>query len=351
VAEKRDSHLGAPPSTVHRRYEEIDVLRGFACIWVALSHYLPYWNDHLGPTTVLIPEGWGVYAVKLFFVISGFVIFATVDRCKSVSEFAVLRFSRLYPTYWATLLLATFAGALLFGKSIWLGGLIVNMTMFQEFLRFPNLDNVYWSLTVELAFYLNLAWLMALGWHRYPRRVVFVWLLAAGLWASTSPVLPTPHRSLTAMLFALDFAPYFAFGILIYGATRRGWTRADLGLGILAFGTEFLMTGWLGLGIALFIVLIVVLAVGGKLPFLVSRPTLLLGWISYSLYLIHRNLGWDALAWLHARGVGPAVAVPLALTGAFAIATAVTYGIERPGIRWIRSVYKQFTSMPREAAG
>jgi peptidoglycan/LPS O-acetylase OafA/YrhL len=335
----RDPDRPTAAAGTRRRYIEIDVLRGLAAFWVVLSHYLPYWNKYLGPAPIIVPNSWGIYAVKLFFVVSGFVIFMTLERCATVTDFAVLRFSRLYPTYWATLGLVTVVSALAFGVGIWPGGLVVNATMFQEFLGFPNFDNVYWSLTVELAFYLNVAWLFALGLHRRSHAVVVGWLLLTCLWSLTPHLPGTDHRGLLAKLFAFDFAPYFALGITFFSASRQGWSRSHAGLVALALATEFLLTGWIGLGIAAGIALIFSLALWGRLPFLVSRVTVWLGAISYSLYLLHRNLGYLTLDWLHAHKWGPGAAVPVVILAALGLASAVTYGVERPAMRWIRRLH------------
>ena len=50
-----------------------------------------------------------------------------------------------------------------FGKPLWVGGYVVNLTMVQEFVGFRNLDLVFWSLTVELAFYVTMGLLFAAG--------------------------------------------------------------------------------------------------------------------------------------------------------------------------------------------
>ena len=139
------------PTVAPARLKEIDVLRGLAAIWVVLSHYQPHWALYLGPTFVLVPNLAGRYAVLLFFVISGFVIFMTLDRCKTVLDFAVLRFSRLYPAYWAALGISTVISIVLFGSTLWPGGVLTNATMFQEFFGFPNTDVVFWSLTVRFS--------------------------------------------------------------------------------------------------------------------------------------------------------------------------------------------------------
>jgi peptidoglycan/LPS O-acetylase OafA/YrhL len=329
----------ATKAAAPRRYDELDVLRGLAAFWVVLSHYLPHWDMYLGPAFIIVPQSWGINAVKLFFVISGFVIFMTLERCTTVSDFAVLRFSRLYPTYWATLIIATVLSTVLFGHKIWLHGLAANLTMFQEFLGYGNFDNVYWSLSVELAFYLNVAWLFALGLHRRTQLVVAAWLLLAWVWVLSGHHPQVDQRGWVAMLFALDYSPYFAMGIVFYAITRDGWSVPRASLIAFALGTELLLRGWSGLGIAFVVAFLFLLALHGHLKILVSRPTLWLGAISYSLYLIHRNLGYLTLDWLHASGIGPGLAVPAVIAMALTLATGVTYLVERPSIRWVRAFY------------
>jgi peptidoglycan/LPS O-acetylase OafA/YrhL len=332
-----DHSTGVPP----RRYEEIDVLRGFAALWVVLSHYFPHWNEHLGSAPVIVPNPWGFHAVELFFVISGFVIFLTLERCRSVTQFAVLRFSRLYPAYWATLTFATLVGVFVFGGEFWAGGFLTNATMVQEFLGYPDIDVIYWSLAVELAFYANAALLLGLGLHRYPQRVVAIWLACACVWSATLqvPGIERADRDWFARLFVLDHAPYFALGILFYSIVRQGLSASRLALIGFAIVTELLIDSPAGAGVAVLIAIIFALAISGRVKFLISRTTLWLGAISYSLYLIHRNLGYQVLDWMHAHGVAPLVAVPLTIAGALALATASTWLIEKPALTLVRTWY------------
>jgi peptidoglycan/LPS O-acetylase OafA/YrhL len=289
----------------------------------------------------------------LFFVISGFVIFMTLDRCRSVSEFAVLRFSRLYPTYWATLLLATLISVSIFGNKLWLGGMLANLTMFQEFLRYPHMDVVYWSLSLELAFYLNAAWLFALGWHRQPRLVVAIWLGVACVWALASPVVAPgqePVRDWLALLFALDFAPYFAIGVVFFDAMKHAWSPSRVGLIAFAVAAEFVIHGGSGLAVIAIILALFFAATHGYLRLLASKPMLWLGAISYSLYLIHRNLGYQLLDWMHAHGVGVGLAMPIAVLSALLLATLLTYCIERPALARLRSWYRRRTPVGQNPA-
>ena len=89
------------------------------------------------------------------------------------------------------------------------------------------------------------------------------------------------------------------------------------------------------------IVAIVALALQGKLRLLVSPVTLWLGAISYSLYLLHRNLGYGAMTWMHAHHVPPGIAIPTVAATILMLATAVTYGVERPAMEYLRKWYSR----------
>jgi peptidoglycan/LPS O-acetylase OafA/YrhL len=265
----------------------------------------------------------------------------TLERCESVLDFAAARFSRLYPAYWSTLIFAVAVNGIAFGTAIWPAALALNLTMFQEFVGFPNIDNVYWSLTVELAFYLNAAWLLALGLHRFRQTVALGWLLASCLWSLTLHDPLAEQRSVLSLLFALDFAPYFAMGIVFFDARQHGWSTRRVALIALAVFVEFLIGSWIGAGLAILIAGIVALAVAGMLKWLVNPITLWLGTISYTLYLVHRNIGYALLNWLHAQGIAAAPAIAIAVACALGLAAAFSYAIERPGLAYLRRVYRQ----------
>jgi peptidoglycan/LPS O-acetylase OafA/YrhL len=320
-----------------RRVDAIDVLRGLAAVTVVLSHYLPSRTVRMGAAVLLMPDAFGLYAVELFFVISGFVIFMTLERCESVGDFALLRFSRLYPAYWTALLVMTCVDALVLGGHVWVGGVLVNATMVQEFVGYPHLDDAYWSLSVELAFYVNVAWLLALGRHRRVGTIVSMWLALSCAWAVMVHDPEASHRDWIARLFALDYAPFFAMGVSFFDLTARGNRGLRALLIPAAIGTEFLISGWEGTAVASVIAGLFFLAVTGRLRFLTSRLTLWLGAISYSLYLIHRNLGLAAIGWMLSRQVPVSVAVAVTVLGALGLATLLTYGVERPALAWIRA--------------
>ena len=141
--------------TTGSRIEELDGLRGLAAIAVVLFHYTTRYSEIYGRETGLPFEfPYGNLGVELFFGISGFVIFMTLDRTRSLGDFVVSRVSRLYPAYWAAIILTT-AVVNLEGMTEFMRSpfeITVNFTMLQSFVGVRAVDGVYWTLAVELAF-------------------------------------------------------------------------------------------------------------------------------------------------------------------------------------------------------
>src|SRR5262245_36747926 len=135
-----------------RRIEAVDALRGICALAVVLYHYTIRYDALVGFSGVPNPafdldasvdlRHWGMFPVYVFFIISGFVISMTLSRVKTVSEFALARFSRIYPAYWVAVIVTTVAWQQrpLFPNDIGPAGLAANLTMLQEFFYVPHVD-------------------------------------------------------------------------------------------------------------------------------------------------------------------------------------------------------------------
>jgi peptidoglycan/LPS O-acetylase OafA/YrhL len=71
--------------------------------------------------------------VELFFIISGFVILMSLEKVKSLGEFALHRAARLYPAYWFSVAIA--GTAMLWLRQSDLVTIAINATMLQAFSR------------------------------------------------------------------------------------------------------------------------------------------------------------------------------------------------------------------------
>src|ERR1700749_2236917 len=98
----------------------------------------------------------GKSGVELFFVISGLVISMTILKTRSATDFAVKRFARLFPALFVcctlTFLFENNIGPDLFHTS--LPDYFMSLTLLADKLGFKFVDGVYWTLVVEIEFYI-----------------------------------------------------------------------------------------------------------------------------------------------------------------------------------------------------
>lgn len=327
------------------RFEELDGLRGIAALWVVVFHLTygatPWQHDlpgTLAPFTVNIE---GLLAVDLFFVISGFVICMTVERSRTVLDFAASRFARLFPVYWAAVVISTAVGVLLPlpQTPVTVGQGIVNLTMLQAYIGVHSVDHSYWSLAVELGFYGLMAAVLLAGERRRIETLGLAWVLAGFVSTHLLQYLGfvLPWRISTAL--ALPYASLFYAGILFYRirTDRFTWWRAGGVALCLALRIAFASPLTIAIECAIFATF--ALCVANKLPMLRARPLLFFGAISYSLYVVHQPLGYRLQLGFYALGAPPWLNLAASLGVLVAVATVLTYAVERPGTRLIRRAY------------
>jgi peptidoglycan/LPS O-acetylase OafA/YrhL len=149
----------------------LDALRGFAALCVVFDH---------GSTLLLRPVrdllyqwlNFGQYGVFVFFLVSGYIVPASLERKGSVRSFWVSRAFRLYPMYAVALILAAVAyktgyGTIDGAEHDPLSSVASWLLMLPNVLTGPNVPNVTWTLSYEMVFYLLLAALF--GWKIHAR--------------------------------------------------------------------------------------------------------------------------------------------------------------------------------------
>jgi peptidoglycan/LPS O-acetylase OafA/YrhL len=281
------------------RYAELDALRGLAALWVVLFHF----------SMARVQFNWfcnmGVSGVDLFFLISGFVIFMSIKHVSTGTEFVINRVSRLYPTYWAcvtfTFVLMVLINALHIHMNhtpvTKLDEYLGNLTMFQYYLGIPSLETTYWTLIIEMLFYILILFLFKLNLLKHINIIgsLINLLIIANYWLVTHNYLPNYNKYFPLVN---HFALFFA-GIIFFKLITK--TQAKLlGYGLILFClvTQIICYPFAGTDPGFisqhqYIVLLLiyftafVLFVNGWLKFIAQKPLVFLGKVSYALYLIH----------------------------------------------------------------
>jgi peptidoglycan/LPS O-acetylase OafA/YrhL len=334
-----------------QRLVEIDALRGVAALAVVLFHFTSRFAELFKPTSVpALSAPYGHYGVNLFFIISGFVIFMTLERTSKPMDFVVSRFSRLFPAYWVAIFL-TFSITHLLGlpgKLVDFPIAICNLAMIHGLFHIPHVDDVYWTLEVELLFYCGMFALYRLHLLNRIHHALLALLALKLLYFGLAQWFGIDLPFIVFRLMILKFIPWFALGIAIYQTTRPDgltswqWPTVTSVSAVFALTvTESLFVGTLAVVLAS----IVWFAASGKLKLLRLRPFVWLGSISYPLYLLHENIGWSIQLQLGAAGVDVNLILLAALIASLLLADAIARFVERPAMRWIRTQYRKRSSM------
>lgn len=217
-----------------------DLLRLLFAGTVCLVHaYELSGFQELGPVAGVLSSA---VAVKAFFVVSGFLIFMSYERSKSLASYASKRIRRIYPAYFTVVMLCAVGLVAVSSKNpgdyfsfAWIQYVIVNL-VFLNFLQ-PALPGVFdtnnlhavngalWTLKVEAMFYLAVPFLVYL-FRRYSHfsvltlvyalSVTYAWLLAtlaertgSGIYAELGRQLPGQLSYFLAGAFLYYFLPLF----------------------------------------------------------------------------------------------------------------------------------------------
>ncbi|HWZ14857.1 MAG TPA: acyltransferase [Mucilaginibacter sp.] len=279
------------------RLLELDCLRGIAAILVVIFHFTT------GRPNLHI-FNWGCMGVELFFMISGFVIFLTIEKTNNYKSFLLSRFARLYPAYWACVTLTTLSiisWSLMAKVPVIFPDLkdyLINLTMFQYYFKVKDIDGVYWTLIIELLFYLFIL-IVYLSKAILKIEIICFFLVLACLIYGTMirAFAPDVYGKLAEYFPIIVYFPLFAAGIVFYKIKFYKATLYRFFLVLLCLITQvFLFEGTgkivsvskIQYASAIFIFFaLFLLYCFDRLHFIINKVTLFAGKISYSLYLIH----------------------------------------------------------------
>jgi len=220
---------------MHRRVELLDVLRFVAALMVVCFHWLfnGISNGKVDSVTFSASAPlavYGVYGVHLFFLISGFVI-AESARGKSAGDFVVSRGVRLFPAYWAGMIATTVVVTAWGRPELHVSPLqfLANITMLPRIFHQAPIDGVYWTLTIELTFYLLVLIVLLLGLGRFLDALFPVWSFGMLVVTLMAPAL-------SGLPYLGGYYAFFASGAIIASIRRRGFTL----LGMLGLGASMI---------------------------------------------------------------------------------------------------------------
>lgn len=360
------------------RLNALTGLRTFAAINIVFFHFSnPLWFGIFAPVVNA-----GYASVSFFILLSGYVLAYNYaararDGKLDIRRFYEARFTRLYPIYILSLVLAwrmipqEYASH---SHGMFWTGMVLTPLLLQgwipEIATFGNTPA--WTMSAESFYYLLFPWIAS--WKQPGRvrpilaRLGVVWMLGmipGTLYIVFSPDgIPHPDRFSTGpWLQALKFTPLphlasFVFGVMLAELDelipRPGHLR--FWIGIFGFATMFFLL-WLGPDIPYAIIHdgllmplfgCIILGLSGSNPLshaLGIRPLVFVGEASYCLYLLHFNF-WNlihdthVLDRLHLSRFDPWISYAILI----GMALLALHLVEKPAQRQLRKWMKVWAS-------
>lgn len=309
----------------------LEIARGVAALWVVLFHMEGLFDSFPEIFKAIIAQGH--LGVPMFFVISGFVITYSAESSlkakRSPYFFLKNRLRRIYPTFWFSVLVClslpyimALVSTLKTGEFItppnpievynlseWFNFLILTKVFFADganlHSQFKHINPVYWTIAIEIQFYLVV--FIGLFFKQYYR----LFVAAVALFAILMFVMPFDINHGLFIHFWLSFcvgivlAYLFKYKLtlqhlIIYNrpiASSVGLICVLILLCILVFELPINDLGFaLMFGVFLWLIapleqrLVKLKSKDNPLVKIPLKASLVLGAMSYSVYLLHFNL-------------------------------------------------------------
>ncbi|MEU9883883.1 acyltransferase [Sphaerisporangium sp. NPDC051011] len=303
----------------------LDGLRILAALMVCLYHYsgrsgqiTHMWGQspkELFPAALWQATSYGSLGVQIFFVISGFVICMS-GWGRTVGDFFRSRVARLYPAYWAAIVVVTAACVIMPSVSEPLRPheILVNLTMLQQPTGVNRVLGVCWTLWIEARFYVLFAVFVLWKGATYRRVVIF-----CGGWTIATALAQVADNRLVSEIVMQDSAPFFIGGLALYLIHRYGgdlllwgivavsWALGQYYATITLWDPEvtkvfYVRSPYVILLVVTFAFASVAVVALGWARWADWRWLTFAGALTYPFYLVHEHLGWFAITVLH-RGL------------------------------------------------
>lgn len=294
----------------NNRIQVIDGLRGLAILLVFLYHGYYIWSKHypfgeLYKNTVLVK--YGDLGVQLFFLISGFVILMSLERTESFWKFIKNRWIRLFPGMLICSLIIYITAVFFYErplgipqlKSLLPGVLFIDEGFLEKVLKidFPILESSFWSLYVEVKFYV----IFGLLYYFFKRNIALLGLFVIYIIAVGYQILDFHHLLPQYLLkFKAYIGNFVYFGWFVSGALAYLYYKNRKKSFLLAFIVAticamFYMYKLQDMTRNIYLLILILIFLGSLFwrplnSFFSMKFFKFIGFISYPLYLLHENM-------------------------------------------------------------
>jgi peptidoglycan/LPS O-acetylase OafA/YrhL len=316
---------------MRNRIEILDGFRAIAILGVMFFHFFSRWTTPIHETNIYPYNqdfnffSHGNLGVQFFFIISGFVIYFTLENTDTIIVFWKKRIMRLFPSmlFASVITYLTFIfldHQQLFPHSHQLWNFIPSLTfispdLLDKFGFHSNyINGSYWSLWPEIQFYFIVSLFYFLSKRLFLINFTIFSMVVMVYSHIMINVLGTNKLQLNLPNYILEFysnwvsgcfnlavhLPYFFMGILFYDLFQKKRTNVAVNKWIFSISLVMILYVLYSnhLSVYRFLILFILIMLfvififyPNKLKFLENKIFSKIGKSSYFLYLIHENIG------------------------------------------------------------
>lgn len=346
-----NTHNTAPQSS---KIGSINVLRFIAAFAVLIYHYT-FTFYHTDVPYVDIPIlrhlfQYGYLGVDLFFIISGFVISLSAEG-RSAYAFVKSRIGRLYPVFWVSAIITSlfliFGGHLIYSDMSW-SRFLANMTMMPELFNADKLDGTYWTLFIEMIFYIIIFFILL--FKKFKDIEPFAIILSVLF-------LLTPVDIHSHMIWI----PNFIAGIIFYKIYKQGlnnwriFALINTFLASLIYAFQripFLSQGYntdfnalsIGLYIILFYIIFLLISLN-KIKITNNKYINTIGLLTFPIYLLHHQIARILFTYADIKNIPLYISFPFMIIFIIILSYYVHKIFERRGKVLLDKVFDKISSI------
>jgi peptidoglycan/LPS O-acetylase OafA/YrhL len=303
----------------------LDAIRAIAILMVMTGHY---YLEFLHPKELMavVMMGLSTGGVIFFFLLSGYLISKSSEVTRPTA-FLVRRLCKIYPAYWVSIAVII---CLIMPSAAHpdVKRIVGNVLLMQDILKVDYFNNVFWSLLVEVKYYLLITLISALNLKRILCFLPYVLVL-------TNFILFQITGKTSALLL---WMPLFFVGMEIYTSYTNSWGAKHVSrlLGVTIIATASLGFFYkYGANLAMFFLILGVMSLIIAHFYKTIPATLkFLATISYSLYLYHTAVGYPFGQWLVSNHFNTIFVIGITVSVSVLLAFISYRYIEIPGIRF-----------------
>lgn len=324
----------------NKRNMQLEGLRGIAMLFVVLYHYVAGFPKHFYQPIQHNWLGiglWGYFGVGIFILISGY--FMVGSSKENPFTFTVKKMLRLWPAYFVAITICFLLTRLVFlpERSVSITTYLLNIPFINGFIGVDYVDGAHWYLTTLIACtFISTLISQIANKKQYVALIIWAIIILVFDNFSTKNIILDMLFDGLFKVFGGRYAPMFIVGM----ALRRNQENINLGsiLAVIVGNTvNLLVFGWQREFAFIVAMVLFCIANAQKLPFLEAKGLTWLGLISYSVYVIHQNVGYWGM-YLFSESIGryiPIISLVCTVV-MIGVGAGLYYFVERPCGRLIK---------------